>query len=96
MTLEWFKNPDHVVYVEKEKFVDNFAKETGIPNLRKEIDEFEERPTAEGKIVKGTRRTSLRLLVPNMMFGGDMDMGDNVWIYLGEYYPAYCIYEDQD
>ena len=59
MTLEWFKNPDHVVYVEKEKFVDNFAKETGIPNLRKEIDEFEERPTAEGKIVKGTRRTSL-------------------------------------
>ena len=46
MTLEWFKNPDHVVYVEKEKFVDNFAKETGIPNLRKEIDEFEARPTA--------------------------------------------------
>ena len=60
MTLEWFKNPDHVVYVEKEKFVDNFAKETGIPNLRKEIDEFEERPTAEGKIVKGTRRTERR------------------------------------
>ena len=30
MTLEWFKNPDHVVYVEKEKFVDNFAKETGM------------------------------------------------------------------
>ncbi|MBQ2218910.1 MAG: DUF655 domain-containing protein, partial [Firmicutes bacterium] len=43
MTLEWFKNPDHVVYVEKEKFVDNFAKETGIPNLRKEIDHVKRR-----------------------------------------------------
>lgn len=95
MTLDWFKNPDHVVYVEKEKFVDNFAKETGIPGLRREIDEFAARPTAEGKTVHGTRRTTLRLLIPNMMFGADMDMGDNVWIYIGEYYPAYCIYEEQ-
>ena len=85
-----------MVYVEKDRFVDNFAKETGIPNLRKEIEEFEERPTAEGKTVKGTRRTTLRLLIPNMMFGSDLDMGDNVWIYLGEYYPAYCIYENQE
>ena len=96
MTKKKKKNPDHVVYVEKDRFVDNFAKETGIPNLRKEIEEFEERPTAEGKTVKGTRRTTLRLLIPNMMFGSDLDMGDNVWIYLGEYYPAYCIYENQE
>ena len=95
MTLEWFKNPDHVVYVEKEKFVENFAKETGIPQLRREIEEFEARPVPEGKLIRGTKRTALRLLIPNLMFDGDMDMGDNVWIYLGEYYPAYCIYEDR-
>ena len=82
MTLEWFKNPDHVVYVEKEKFVDNFAKETGIPNLRKEIEEFELRPIAEGKTVKGTRRTTLRLLIPNLMFGGDMPQNDEFTLNL--------------
>ena len=82
--------------VEDAKNIAEVAKETGIPNLRKEIEEFEARPSAEGKTVKGTRRTTLRLLIPNLMFGGNMDMGDNVWVYLGEYYPAYCIYEDQE
>lgn len=95
MTLEWFKNPDHVVYVEKERFVDNFAKETGIPRLREEIDSFGLRPAPEGVVIKGTRRTTLRLLIPNLMFGSDLEMGDNIWVYLGENYPAYCIYEEQ-
>jgi hypothetical protein len=94
MTLEWFKNPDHVTYVERERFVDNFAKETGIPDLGRRITEFELAPEKDGVVIRGNKRTALRLLIPNLMFDADMDMGDNVWIYIGEYYPAYCIYDD--
>lgn len=93
MRLEWFENPDNVVYVEREKFVDNFAKETGIPKLGEEIESFELRPEREGRVVKGTRRTSVRLMIPNITFGSDIEMGDNVWLYIGEQYPAYCIYD---
>ena len=92
MRAEWFRNPDNVAYVEKSKFVDNFAKETGIPSLAKEIEEFVKNPVKEGRIVKGVKRTSLKLLIPNMAFDTDIEMGDNVWIYIGEQYPAYCIY----
>lgn len=27
------------------------------------------------------------------LFGKHLDMGENVWIFVGETYPAYCIYE---
>ena len=55
MTLEWFKNPDHVVYVEKEKFVDNFAKqvkeerETNALCLREVMTLYKQGKIAEAK-----------------------------------------------
>lgn len=92
MNIRWFKNPDNISYVDAEKFIPNFARETGIGDLREQIEDFMKNPVAEGKIINGKKRTSLRLLIPDLMFDERLEMGENVWIYLGEHNPCYCLY----
>lgn len=94
MKLSWFKNPDNVIYADVNEFADNFGKETGVSNLRAKLEEFKKNPTKEGVFLKGTKRTTIRLMIPDMFFEGEekLDMGDTVWVYLGEYYPCYCVY----
>lgn len=93
MNLAWFKNPDNVVYANEDEFVDNFALETGIANLKEELDAFRANPTKEGKTLKGRKRVSVKLIIPNLMFEEKIDMGDNVWIYLGDVMESYCVYQ---
>lgn len=92
MNVAWFKNQDNISYVDAEVFIPAFSKETGIGNLGEQIEDFMRNPVAEGKTVSGKRRISLKLLTPNLMFGEQLEMGDNVWIYLGEHNPCYCLY----
>ena len=96
MNVNWFKNPDNVVYAPVDEFAGNFGKETGIPNLREELDKFRADPVPEGKNLKGMKRTSLKLMIPNMIFDEKIDMGDSVWVYMGENYEAYCLYWPQE
>ncbi|MBR6014673.1 MAG: hypothetical protein IK059_01180 [Firmicutes bacterium] len=93
MNVNWFKNPDNVVYADESQFVDNFALETGIDNLREEIEAFRKNPTKEGKSLKGRKRVTVKLLIPNLMFDEKIDMGDNVWIYMGDVMESYCVYQ---
>lgn len=93
MRQSWFENPDNVVYTTIAQFADNFGKEAGIPDLGKQIAEFRENPVPEGRLLKGTKRTAVKLFIPDMVFGKHLDMGENVWVFVGETYPAYCIYE---
>ena len=67
MHVNWFKNPDHVVYADIGEFVDNFEKETGIDNLKEKIAAFEASPVKEGVILKGRKRTSIKLFIPDMI-----------------------------
>ena len=92
MNVNWFKNPDKVVYATCEQFADNFGKETGIPDLKKKLEAFHNDPEATEENLKGMKRTYLKLLVPNKVFDEKIDMGDSVWVYMGENYEAYCIY----
>jgi len=92
MNVNWFKNPNHVVYAPIDEFADNFGKEVGISNLRDELVDFRTAPTYEGRSLKGRRRTTLKLIIPNMIFDEKIEMGNNVWVYLGEHYPTYCVY----
>ena len=92
MHVNWFKNPDHVVYADIGEFVDNFEKETGIDNLKEKIATFEANPVKEGVILKGRKRTSIKLFIPDMTFDEHIDMGENVWVYMGENYECYCLY----
>ena len=92
MNINWFKNQDNVVYADTAKFVDNFAKETGIENLGAEIEKFRANPTEDGVTLIGKKRTSVKLLVPNLTFKEEIEMGENVWLYMGENYESYCLY----
>lgn len=92
MNINWFKNQDNVVYADTKQFVGNFAKETGIEELGEKIEEFKANPTAEGMTLIGKKRTSVKLLVPNLIFDEKLEMGENVWIYMGENYECYCLY----
>lgn len=95
MNVNWFKNPDNIVYAEVSDFIPNFAKETGIDDLGKQIQAFREEPSAGGVTLQGKRRTSVKLIVPDLVFDEHLEMGENVWMYLGENYPCYCLYEKQ-
>lgn len=92
MNITWFKNPDNIIYAPVDEFAGNFGKETGIDHLREKIEDFKNNPVAEGVTLKGIKRTSLRLIIPNMIFKEKIDMGDTVWVYMGEMYEAYCLY----
>ena len=91
-SVEWFKNQDHISYVQADNFYDNFEKETGISNLREKVEAFVASPTKEGITLTGTKRTSIRVFIPNITFDEQIEMGDNPWIFICAFYPAYCIY----
>lgn len=46
----------------------------------------------EGDVLKGKKRSALKLFIPDMLFDKHIEMGENVWVFIGETYPAYCIY----
>lgn len=94
MKLVEFKNPDKIVYADINEFADNFGNETGISDLREKIEAFKANPTKDGEVLKGTKRTAVRLLIPNLYFEGEenIEMGETVWVYLGELYEIYCLY----
>ncbi|MEY8367489.1 cysteine-rich small domain-containing protein [Anaerovoracaceae bacterium 42-11] len=96
MNVNWFKNPDHVVYADAQEFVGNFAKETGISDLKERIEDFEANPNPDGVILKGRKRTSIKLFIPDMVFDEHIEMGENVWVYMGENYECYCLYNISD
>ena len=92
MNVNWFKNPDNVVYAPAKEYAEAFSKETGIPNLLQELEAFRDNPVKEGKTVVGLRRTSLKLIIPNLYFDEEIEMGENVWVYMGENYESYCVF----
>ena len=41
-------------------------------------------------------RTESKVFIPNKVFDEEIEMGDSVWVYMGENYEAYCIYWPQE
>ena len=98
MRFGWFQDPDNVVYADVEEFADHFGKETGIENFRRKLEDFKANPTKEGVLLKGKKRTTVKLFIPDLTFAEKkirLEMGDTVWVYMGEYYPCYCVYWPQ-
>ena len=96
LTLNWLKDEENVVYGREEEIVPALAKDLMIPDLMAQIERFRQAPVKEGVVLKGGRRSSVRLFIPNLYFDRPLDMGENVWLYLGEMSPAYCIYRPWD
>ena len=95
MRIDWLENQDNVSYVAVDDFAANFGKEAGISNLREKIEEFRKNPVPEGVTYRGTKRTALKMFIPDLVFDKHIDMGETVWIYIGDMYPAYCLYWPQ-
>ena len=92
LNLTWIKNPDHVSYCKENEVLPRLARELGIADLAQQVEEFRTHPTAEGVNLKGKKRTTLKLFIPNRTFPEPVEMGENVWIYMGDLCPAYCLY----
>ena len=92
LNLTWIKNPDHVSYCKENEVLPRLARELGIADLAQQVEEFRTHPTAEGVNLKGKKRTTLKLFIPNLTFPEPVEMGENVWIYMGELCPAYCLF----
>lgn len=94
MNYKWFQNKDNVVYADVNLFSPNFGKEVGINNFREIVERFKHNPTKEGIRVQGKKRTSVKLFIPDLFFADEekLEMGDTVWVYVGEHYPGYCLY----
>lgn len=95
MNIKWFKNPDNIVYADIDEFAPNFGKEVGIENLREKIEKFKANPEPEGMTLKGKKRTTLKLFIPDLTFKEHIEMGENVWVYLGNNYECYCLYQNR-
>ena len=92
MNVAWFKNPDHVAYCKEEEILPKLSRELGINDLAQRVEAFRKEPSPEGENIKGRKRTTLKLMIPNLTFSEPVDMGENVWIYMGDLCPAYCLY----
>ena len=92
MNVAWFKNPDHVAYCKEEEILTKLSRELGINDLSQRVEAFRKEPSPEGENIKGRKRTTLKLMIPNLTFSEPVDMGENVWIYMGELCPAYCLF----
>ena len=99
MRFGWFKDQDNVVYSDINEFADHFGRETGVQNFREKLEEFRDNPVKEGILIKGKKRTTLKLFIPDLYFADKpekLPMGDTVWVYMGEYYPCHCVYWPQE
>lgn len=88
----WFQNPEHVVYAREDEIISRLSRELGISDLRQRVEAFRQEPVPEGTNIRGQKRTTLKLMIPNLLFEEPIEMGDSVWIYMGEICPAYCLY----
>lgn len=96
LTLNFLKDEENVVYAPEAEIVPQLAADLLIPNLDETIERFRQSPVKEGLILKGGRRSSVKLFIHDLYFDRHIDMGENVWLYLGEMSPAYCVYQPWD
>lgn len=92
LTRNWLSQPENVSYCKESEIVPYFARQFGIADLGEWVARLRAEPSAEGFILAGKNRTAVKLFIPDLLFGEPMEMGENVWVYLGEMYPAYCLY----
>ena len=92
MHINWFKDENHLVYINGETQLTELERTLHFPGLADAANELRRHPTAEGFTIKGPKRTSGRLFVPDLTFGEHIEMGENIFFYMGEMQECYVIY----
>lgn len=91
MNINWFKNQDHMVYVDAEKDLTSLETQLRLPGLAETARKLHEAPVPDGYSVRG-RRTTARLFIPDLVFSEHIEMGENIFLYLGELTECYVLY----
>ena len=84
MRINWFKDENHLVYINGATQLADLERTLHFPGLEEAANELRQHPTAEGFTIKGPKRTSGRLFVPDLTFGEHIEMGENIFFYMGE------------
>ena len=92
MNINWFRDEDNLVYINAEKDLHRLEVQLQLPGLEEAATELYRNPTAEGLTLKGPRRTTARLFIPDLLFGKHIEMGENVFLYRGDMVECYVIY----
>ena len=92
MRINWFKDENHLVYINGATQLAELERTLHFPGLEEAANELRQHPTAEGFTIKGPKRTSGRLFVPDLTFGEHIEMGENIFFYMGEMQECYGIY----
>ena len=83
MRINWFKDENHLVYINGATQLAELERTLHFPGLEEAANELRQHPTAEGFTIKGPKRTSGRLFVPDLTFGEHIEMGENIFFYMG-------------
>ncbi|MBE6989475.1 MAG: hypothetical protein E7426_01850 [Ruminococcaceae bacterium] len=92
MNINWFTDEDNLIYINAEKDLHRLESQLRLPGLEEAATELHEHPTAEGLTLKGERRTTARLFIPDLLFGRHIEMGENIFLYRGDMAECYVIY----
>ena len=92
MRINWFKDENNLVYINGATQLAELERTLHFPGLEEAANELRQHPTAEGFTIKGHGRTSGRLFVPDLAFGEHIQMGENIFFFMGEMQECYVIY----
>ena len=92
MRINWFKDENNLVYINGATQLAELERTLRFPGLEEAANELRKHPTPEGFTIKGHGRTSGRLFVPDLAFGEHIQMGENIFFFMGEMQECYVIY----
>lgn len=92
MNIQWLQDQDNLVYINAEKDLHRLEVQLQLPGLEEAATELHNNPTAEGLTLKGPRRTTARLFIPDLLYGKKIEMGENIFLYRGDMVECYVIY----
>ena len=84
MHINWFRDENNLIYINGATQLAELEKTLRFPGLEEAANELRQHPTAEGFTIKGPKRTSGRLFVPDLTFGRHIEMGENIFFFMGE------------
>lgn len=90
--INWFKDENNLVYLNAEKELETLERTLKFPGLKDAAYQLHQNPTAEGLSIKGAKRTMARLFIPDLTFEEHIEMGENIFLFLGEMAECYVIY----
>ena len=92
MNITWLQDEDNLVYINAEKDLHRLEVQLQLPGLEEAATELHNHPTKDGLTLRGRRRTTARLFIPDLLFGRHIEMGENIFLYRGDMVECYVIY----